>query len=179
MYTFNPAHELSRIEQTYGRADQMLRLPSSLIFSRLNEFSRWSVAEHLVHLARTNLLILDSIDNLIEGRGKDEQGVPTRLGSLLLLVGRIPRRRAQAQKSIHPPPSLTRAEALEVWNESRNRLQNLRRSCRQVSGAQQRHKHQIFGALSASEWTRFASIHTDHHVNMPEDIIHLASGAHG
>lgn len=176
MTTYDPAHELGMIDQYYERAGAMFNLPADVVFRSAPDFSAWSAADHLVHLARTNTQIIRSVNQLLEGRGSD--GQPTRLGSFLLLAGGIPRRRAQADPAIHPPSQLDRDQARKIWAESIDHLRALAGRTDEVSRAVVRFKHQIFGLLSAAEWTRFAAIHTRHHLKIAEDIVHIRCGAH-
>ena len=176
MFSYDPARELGMIDQYYERAVAMFNLPDDVIFRSVPDFSAWSAADHLVHLARTNTQIIRSVNQLLEGRGSE--GAPTRLGAFLLLAGGIPRKRAQADPAIHPPSQLDRGQARVIWGESVDHLTALRGRLPEISRARARFKHQIFGLLSAAEWTRFAAVHTRHHLRIAEDVVHIRCGAH-
>jgi len=72
-------------------------------FERRADFSKWSVGEHLEHLAAANALCLSAAEALVAGSDDRivPRAVPKVLGRAVLLLGWIPRGKGKASGALH------------------------------------------------------------------------------
>ena len=150
-------------------------LDSLLVVSRRPEVSRWSVFEHLDHLARADAAMLDRIDACLADQGS-RVGAVTWLGRLVLASGAVPRGKAAAAAATipdpfppdgHPDPGVLAARFTVIDN----RLDGLEERGDAVIASRLRAESPLFGWLRPRQWLRIMEIHRRHHLGIITDIV--------
>ncbi len=175
MFAFNAGKSYQALLGLYRDADAMLQWPDAQLSEAAPDCSAWSPAQHLIHIAKTNETIVEIITKLAAGDSENSGGRATFLGSMLLLYGRIPRRRARADIRLRPPERVDRDFLADEWQQSYQTVQSLEALLQDLAQSPGRHKHYIFGQLDGRQWLRFARIHTAHHLLIIDDI-HKSAG---
>lgn len=162
-----------------NRLRALLEWPDARLYGLAEPVSRWSPAQHVQHTLIALHRILDAVDRL--RAGEDEairaKGHPTLQGRALLLGGWIPRGKAQAPDFARPDAIPSRAamrESLEAACEHFAQVAPQASSLRSVPGVIE---HPVLSGLSASQWWRFARVHTEHHLAIIDDADRQRSAA--
>jgi hypothetical protein len=92
-------------------------------------------------------------------------------GALELLArGRFPRGKAQAPRIVRPPEAVERQYLLDWLAGNRRDFAELEPRIGELRETTKKVPHQLLGALSASQWTRFAACHTRHHLRIAGEV---------
>lgn len=140
------------------------------IVLRAAAVSRWTVGQHLEHLALSDSAVVAGLDRLAATPGAAE-GHPNPIGRMVLLFGFIPRGKGQAWKQILPGDTIDGARLAVTFAELARRLEAV---FEPRPGALEappgKFRHRIFGDLHAFQWLRFVDIHHRHHGRIIRDI---------
>jgi DinB superfamily len=147
--------QLERIGALYGDAR---------LFTTNERVSRWSPAEHVDHLLRVTISILDRLPSTEAVPG----GISV-LGRAILMLQWIPRGRGRAPERLAgkrtSPAQLARA--LEKVTAALAAVDPAT-----IDGARIRNvPHPRFGSLTPAEALRFVSVHNEHHLKIVRDIL--------
>ncbi len=142
----------------------MLDWPDERLLAPAPGVSAWSPAHHLYHVAVVNEKIFGGLHQLCIREGDaSAEGRANVVGVLLLALGRIPRRRAQAPAAFQPPADLDRDDLRAAVDRSRRALALLEPHVPDIPHVAGRMRHPVLGMLSAPQFLRFSRIHTSHH----------------
>jgi len=168
----NVLRELAGVERLSRRVERLLELPEQRLLRRDEARSGWSPAEHLFHLAFANEMSLKNAANLVAGKGKlirpRAELVPQVAD--ILRRGRLPRG-AEAPRFVRPPPSIDFDFLREIAAGVRASVARLAADPAAIEAAPDGIPHQILGVLSASQWVRFARIHSAHHLQIVRELL--------
>lgn len=132
--------------------------------------SAWSVHQHLEHLALATDVMITRIEQALGPEGKPGNTGPRPVGRLVLAVGRIPRRKANAP-SVTMPCNVSTDELRSLCERIRSRIELLQPEAGVISRCGNRTPHPILGPFTPSEWLRFISIHQRHHLGIISEIL--------
>jgi hypothetical protein len=129
--------------------------------------SAWSPLQHAAHVTLANELVLRNVRNLARGSGMlvVEGAEPNPRALEVLARGVLPRGAVQAPRMVTPPPDIDAATARDWAQQFAHDLEQLARSF--DAGAVPRGlsiSHQTLGPLDLSQWVRFGTVHTRHHL---------------
>ena len=154
------------------RLGEALAWPEERLYAVVPSVSSWSPAQHVQHALIALRRIFAAVKELRAGTGEaiEASGRVTLPGRALLLGGWIPRGKADAPDFAVPDAvpsragmSDTHAGACERYAE----LAPVAATLRSVPGVI---THPILKGMSASQWWRFARIHTEHHLAIMDDV---------
>ena len=125
--------------------------------------SQASVGWHIEHI----LLVIDKvIENLEKSNPADYKSKFSFWKFVIFITKKIPRGKVKAPKHVQPINYLTpeaMIQHVQLTHESINKLSLLQPN--------NYFDHPIFGKLNVKETTPFLNIHTQHHLNIINDII--------
>jgi hypothetical protein len=163
------ARDHARLVDDWRRYGELAALPPSELGRRKPALSRWSVGEHLEHIARVDLSTFTGLERVLADPGS---GSPRRIswvGRGVLLVGWIPRGVGKAPRAVLP-----RAESAEAVRAA---VAEAAATVARQAGvlaelARLRHgiRHPYFGVLGGAEWLRFLVIHHHHHEKIVSEL---------
>ena len=128
--------------------------------------SRWTVAQHLEHLALVDGGILKILEQAEPPPDLADRG-PSPGGRVLLVLGFIPRGRARAPSFVEPR-DVVPEEIESKLERTRRRFADL--DLDRLDGVAPLARHHRFGCLNGSRWLRFVGIHHHHHGKIVRDI---------
>lgn len=171
------ARAVGQLQRMLGHLDA----PEAALRERVESVSRWSVAEHLGHVALSDQSVLERLDRTARGeiptgsfrvRPPGEKPRPhglTPAGRLVLWTGFIPRGIGRA-----PDPFVPDVGSVEDLRRDLSavlgRLQGLAPHLAQLGQSIVRSRHLLFGELTAREWLRYLGVHHHHHLKIIRDI---------
>jgi hypothetical protein len=138
--------------------------------------SKWSVKDHLEHLAKANERTVSWVEHVCAGDPGLEHGAgPNLLGRIILFLGVIPRGRGKA-----PEPTLPEGASAEQLadrlREIRERVGALKHSLAEIQASEATRNHFVFGDLDAGQWLRLSVIHNQHHQKIIRDVLKAGAG---
>ena len=128
--------------------------------------SRWSVGQHLEHVAKANTACMAAIRGLAAGEGDAPGGKPTLAGRVVLATGWIPRGRGEAPEFTVPEPQPSPDALRAAFEETRAATESLPPLPRD----KRTRPHPALGHFTAKQWLRFAAIHVKHHLAIIREI---------
>jgi len=137
---------------------------------RVEAVSRWSVGQHLEHLALSDAAVVAGLDKLAATPGP-AGGRPNLVGRMVLLFGYIPRGKGQAWKQILPGEDIEGTRLAASFDDVGRRLKAVfEPRSGELEAPPGRFRHRIFGDLHAFQWLRFVDLHHRHHGRIIRDI---------
>jgi hypothetical protein len=154
--------ELAAIRSGLG-ADVARALPSS---------SRWTVEQHIYHVALSASLALENVSALLAGESARivAEGGPNETARALFRDGGYPRGRSQAPRTVWPPEMPDASLLDEEIERNRKTLAALTGRVDKVALAKGRIRHRQLGELAAEEWLHFARLHSTHHLQIVREL---------
>ena len=138
--------------------------------------SKWSVKDHLEHLSITNGSTVKWLERARDGDPElDTGGRPTILGRVVLLFGATPKGRGKAPEGTRPQGT-SAAELAERLRKTRERVEGLEGSLARLQASRATRNHFAFGGLDATQWLRFAVLHTEHHQKIIREVLEAHHG---
>ncbi len=167
-----PERDLARLCACLDRAVEVVNWPEARLHAKDERISAWSPAQHVDHLSRILERVLQTVEVLVENEDPRilNTGHPVFAARVVLLAGWIPRGRGVAPDEFLPEPRPVRHRLRESLAGVRAQAQGLAGRTDAVRAAPGRIPHPLVGALSAPEWTRFAYVHTKHHLAILDEI---------
>jgi hypothetical protein len=163
------AAELSRLHDGLRRIGGLLADEVRLA-RETPEVSGWSVARQLHHTLLVAGSIATAVRTLTRGRG--EEGTKTSAQARELLEGgSLPRGVAKAPAAFEPDEDPDPAMLRALLTKTRSRWEALTGQEGEIDGAAGRLPHPLLGPLAATEWVRFAAVHTEHHLWTVAEIL--------
>ena len=169
-FPFEP--EFAALRGLYDEIDTWLQRPPESLRRVAPDVSAWSVEHHLAHIALANELVARNLRSLLKGAGPFvvESGAPVPGALELLARGRFPRGKAQAPRIVRPPEAVERQYLLDWLAGNRRDFAELEPRIGELRETTKKVPHQLLGALSASQWTRFAACHRRHHLLIASEV---------
>lgn len=167
----DPYDEYERLRYFYDVTTAMLERSDEELFGTAPEVSGWSPAQHLDHVWQANGSSLMAAAYAAEGKKTVDDGERNAIGTSLLEQETIPRGQMAAPDSVTPPHSLDRQRLRQTLARSQKALATVSDAIPQIPDAPGRIEHPSLGALTAAEWLRFVRIHSDHHLDIVNEIL--------
>jgi hypothetical protein len=169
---FSLESEFASLDESYREIERLLALPAETARRVAPAVSGWSVEQHLAHLSLANELVARNLRSLLKGAGPfvlaSGEAPPEALA--VLAAGRLPRGKAQSPRIVRPPDTVNR-EYLSDWLAGNRRdFEELRGKCEELRATTGKVPHQILGPLNAVQWTRFAAVHSRHHLDIAREV---------
>ena len=164
--------EFEKLRLLYASIDERLELGADVLRRADESTSKWSAEQHLAHIGLANELSFQNVKSLLSGTGKliQPDGEPIRAALEVLAAGVLPV--GSPAPRIVTPPKEVRWEYLVEWIEgNRADIDLLEPQIEAIAAAPGRIPHQLMGPLSASQWTRFAAMHTEHHLAILDAVL--------
>lgn len=153
-----------------GQIDELIAIstdPERMQHSKA-DVSKWSIGQHVEHLALAHSGVIARFESLIDGSVTDRGG-PTIMGHVILALGRFPRGRGKAPETTKPK-QVDQAKITQRLTGMRSRLARHERDLARMAASDATFKHPIFGPLNAVQWLGFLDIHHRHHARIVSDI---------
>lgn len=167
--------EYSMLRGFYDAVEALLDAPQHVLFSVHATISDWSPADHLYHILLANHKSLKAARLAALGRPPaSPTGTPTPAGEHVLETGSLSDLGAEAPPAVRPPHDLDRDALCTIYTSSREQFEALSEHVPTLAEAEARMPHPALGPLRASEWLRFARIHSDHHQDIVQQILNAA-----
>ncbi len=131
------------------------------------DVSAWSVGKHVDHCTKAMETILDALG---DGRPPRRFLVPSPVGCIILLGGRIPRGRAQAPPGVLPEQTPDVAGMIARLDDLAARLDRLG----EIPGSAWI-RHFAAGHLRKRQAIRFLEVHNAHHRAIVRDVLRAAN----
>ncbi|MES3628772.1 MAG: DinB family protein [Longimonas sp.] len=178
-YSSDPAiimsDEYSMLRGFYDAVEALLDAPHDVLFSVHETISQWSAADHLYHILLSNSKSLKAARMAALDRGPTvHEGEPNAIGARVLHEGSFGDIEAEAPDSVSPPCDLQRSRLREMYEASRAQFDALKTYVPHLSDGSARIPHPAFGPLKASEWLRFARVHSSHHQEIIQNVLNAA-----
>ncbi|MBI1290880.1 hypothetical protein GC173_06500 [bacterium] len=164
--------ELKKLAEDIGTIRGILAWPEPRLYTVEEDLSLWSPVQQVHHAALVVRAVLERIEVLYADESPEilRSGRPTGRGYAVLLFGRIPRGRGRSPEPYISPPETTRAEVEELLKTVDKQLQVAVERARYLYDVKGRWPHPVLGAFNCAEWVRFLRVHTDHHLEIAEQI---------
>ncbi|HED66328.1 MAG TPA: DinB family protein [Planctomycetes bacterium] len=163
---------LTRLGELLAVAGKRLTAPPEDLLALAPTVSGWSPAQHLFHLVLACDLSFRNVSSLVRERGRLIRDPEERHAEGLgyLSAGKLPRGRAEAPRFVRPPERIDFELLAELHREACEACAEFARDPAAVDRAPKAIPHQLLGDLSASEWLRFAEVHTAHHLAILDEV---------
>lgn len=162
-----PIRSLEQVKKQMAVIHRHLDLPEARLSMKSATVSGWSLAEHLDHIMKVCASVLRVVSS------PDAKALPrgiTLPGRIVLLLGRIPRGRAQAPAHVVGMPASSR-ELREAAAQLEKTLDALGAApsadCRTPVVL-----HPLFAGLNRPQAMRLVAVHTAHHLRIIDDILY-------
>ena len=167
-----PAQDLARLQKALDTANLCIAWPEDRLYVKCEAISAWSPAQHLDHLARVLERVFKTLDVLEENTDPRilNLGHPHFVARMMLLSGWIPRGRGQSPDEVLPEPRPVRHRVRVALAELQQEAEGFVPRAQALLEAKGRLPYPLLGAFDASEWMRFAFIHTKHHLAIIAEI---------
>ena len=164
--------ETPALEEAFEELKALLARPDDDLQAPAPGVSAWSPAQHAEHMLIAVRRMFAAIGALQTGEGEAvrPKGKPTVIGRLVLRAGHIPRGKADAPEGTEPSPAVDLEAVRESYARARARFDELAPSAGTFVDLPGVVDHPILAGFSASQWWRFARIHTEHHLRIVRDI---------
>jgi hypothetical protein len=165
--------EFAALRACYADIDVLIARPATDLQRVVPKISGWSAEQQLAHLALANELVARNLNSLARGSGPliVATGEPPEPALAVLIAGKFERGRAKAPRMVQPPLEVERVYLLDWLAGNRRDFEELEGKATELRASTLRIPHQILGALSASQWLRFAAAHTRHHLEIAREIV--------
>lgn len=170
-FSFEP--EFAAFRACLFEVDGLLARPANDLQRVAPSVSGWSVEQQLAHVALANELVARNLASIAKGSGPLllASGEPRPEALAVLVAGKFQRGLAQAPRMVVPPQEVERAYLLDWLAGNRRDFAALEGRIAELGASTLRVPHQLLGPLSASQWLRFAAIHTRHHLDIAHEIL--------
>jgi hypothetical protein len=171
-YTIDPDVEEERLESAFLEFGGLRERLGERVHECAPSVSAWSPAQHLFHVALSADLAFSNVRALLRGGGGRivQEGAPNALAVQVLTDESYPRGESAAPRTVTPPDEVEGAYLTNEMQLNRETLMALSADLTKVPGAEGRIPHVFLGELNASEWLRFARLHSEHHLAILRDI---------
>jgi hypothetical protein len=141
----------------------------AMLTKKAERVSKWTIAQHLEHIALVNQGILSRIETAAAAPTEQGSGRVSLLGCIVLWTGTIPRGRGTAPEATVPQAG-TPAEIRQKIAAMRENVAALEAKLGTLEAATGRSPHPALGMFTAAHWVRFIPIHNHHHDKIIDEI---------
>jgi len=169
--------DLEELAVQLQRVNVVLALPEERLLARAPDVSGWSAGAHVFHLVLACDLSLRNAASLAKDTGRLVRAPEDRKDEALAILeaGVIPRGVAQAPRFVTPPPRLDLKLAQQLLDEVGQARAALAADLDALRAAPRVIPHQLLGDLTGPEWVRFARVHTNHHLQILDEVLAVVS----
>lgn len=167
----DPFDEYDRLRYFYDVTTALLDRSDDELFTVVPEVSGWSPAQHLDHTWQANGKSLMAAAYAAEDKKTVEDGALNDAGRSILAGEAIPRGQMAAPEHVSPPHGLDRNRLRQTLARSQKALASVSDAMGVLPESTGRISHPALGALTAAQWLRFVRIHSDHHLDIINDIL--------
>jgi hypothetical protein len=168
---------MGRAQQVHAdlaaQADALIRTANDLgarLATRVERVSRWSVAEHLHHVAKAGTEMLRHVEEALATPGDSARLRPKFPVRVILWTNFIPRGVGKAPEDTLPLFA-SHADVCHGLERMRHAIDALRPRLGAVEACAARAVNPDTGALTPLEWLRFMRTHTHHHTKIIHAIL--------
>ncbi|GMQ82114.1 MAG: hypothetical protein BMS9Abin05_1557 [Rhodothermia bacterium] len=162
--------DLQTIEQQFNALFSLVE--NDHTFSALDQtVSLWSVGDHVAHVALALDRMGRSVGKTLRPETSTDSTGPNKLGVFILNSGAIPRGKAQAPEFVHPNGVSSREDVKAELEQAHLSWEKLTGRENEIESSDAVVQHHLLGDFTAVNWTRFACIHTEHHLKIILDIL--------
>lgn len=133
---------------------------------RVERISKWSVAQHLHHLMKSDRSIFEYFPAPDEGPIRPV----TTVGRIVLWTGWIPRGKGRAPNTTQPEAPGSEEIAAEVAT-SKSLFDDSIEPPETLLEPRAIAQHPVFGSLNRAQWLRFVAVHHHHHIKIIRDVM--------
>jgi hypothetical protein len=143
----------------------ILEIESKIEFrnSKNISVSKSDVAWHLDHVLRVTNGIASIV---LTSKPEDYENNFNIKRSLIFLIGKMPRGKARAPKTVVSDGEITLSDLQSKVERAKSLLHNFH-----YCTSQKHFRHPYFGSLNLKQTIRFLEIHTKHHLKIVDDIL--------
>lgn len=172
MSRFSTNAELARLRELNAELAAVMELEETKLVRPAPSISGWTALQHAAHTTLANELVLRNLRNLAKGSGMFVVTEAQQSAEALAALERSDLRRGQARspRMVVPPADLERATVAQWIAEFRRELAAFEREL-PAEFPRAFVPHQLLGPLDASEWARFAAVHTQHHLTIAREVL--------
>ncbi len=169
--TLQAERQLDRLGAQYGRLAGYAALSEEQLSRVQPESSKWSPAQHLFHVLLANEMSLKNAESLVARKGMLIRpfGALSSGAEAIIARGRIPRGAAESPRFVRPRDKVDLGFVRDLVGSTLAQVKAL--DAATVEDAPDCVPHQILGDLSATEWLRFARMHTAHHLVIVRELL--------
>ena len=170
---FDPETNLLELDAQLARLAEVLALPEERLLAQAPEVSGWCAGQHAFHMVLACDLSLKNALALVKDTGRLVREPEDRKPEAqeILRAGSIPRGVAEAPRFVTPPPRLDFPLVRQILGEVRDQRTQIAEDTAALAAAPRAIPHQLLGDLSATEWVRFARVHTNHHLVILDEVL--------
>ncbi len=133
------------------------------------EVSAWTVGDHLEHLLRAHLAILQTIEKHIYS--EPEKGKRLNIfGRMVLWFGYFPTGFGNAP-NLSTPKGCSKSDLSDFFTEFEATCERLKQKIPALTKSYYAFPHPFFGQMSVKQWLRLIEVHTQHHLRIIESIL--------
>ena len=163
-------NDLQTIEQQFDALFSLVE--NDRIFSALDQtVSSWSVGDQVAHVALALDAMGRSVGKTLRSATATDSTGPNKMGLFILKNGAIPRGRAQAPEFVNSLGVSSRKDVKDDLEQAHLSWEALTGREDEIESSDTVVQHHLLGDFAAVDWTRFACIHTEHHLNIIFDIL--------
>jgi len=159
-------------EKVLGQAEHLVELAvgsDERFLGCCADLSRWSIGQHLDHLANANREIVGAVEKILAGEAGPTRSRPTMVGRAVLFSGWIPRGKGRAPE--YTTPKATAPDQIkDNLDRSLEAVRQLEDALPEIESSQGQADHFAFGGLTPMQWLRLMDVHTRHHLKIINDI---------
>lgn len=168
--TIDVADEIERIRDVLDAFEATLDADDEALFEARPGVSDWSPAQHLYHVCGATAMMLKAATVLAAGAVEGEPASLSEDGRSILTSRTIPRGVAQAPSRTQPPDDLGRDALRDSLKRCRAKLTSAEQAVQADVPTDRGLEHPAWGTLTAPQWLRAAAIHTQHHLDIVDDV---------
>ena len=173
MSSFDEQADLRELTVQLGRLRERFADPAESLFEVVPGVSGWSAAAHAHHVVLACYLSLRNASALLEGDDRFAREPVNRPDETqrILRAGAIPRGGAEAPPIVSPPPAPNLEEVQGLLDKATSMHAAVTERLDAAPASSLTIAHHELGDLNAVEWIRFARIHTQHHLEIIDEIL--------
>lgn len=168
--SIDASDEIARIRDALDAFETALDANDKGLFRARSGVSDWSPAQHLYHVCGATAMMLKAATVLASGAVEGEPASLSETGRAILTSRTIPRGVAQAPSQTQPPDDLDRDALYDSLKRCRSKLTSAEQAVQSDVPTDRGLEHPAWGTLTAPQWLRAAAIHTQHHLDIVDEI---------
>ncbi len=162
--------DLETIERQFDTSFSLIESDDTFS-ARDRSVSSWSVGDQLAHIALALDAMGRSARKALRPETATDSNGPNKMGMFILKNGRIPRGRAQAPEFVRPKGVSSQEGVKADLDRAHIYWEELEGREAEIESAKGIVPHHLLGDFTAINWTRFACVHTEHHLKIILEIL--------